>query len=179
MSLIIGILLNNWGKALTAALFVAALSWGGFERADAKHWKAEAATAKANLKTRLDADAAQEKTNEADAKAKSAADEQIANQLKSALDAHRLTGDALTASVQQYESEKRRCAVPSGAPAVPGGGHNGGGSTATRAGRIDQELAIIPADAQAVIDQLRACQATLKEQSNGGPNAIPSPAPKK
>ena len=177
MALFLGVIKNNWQLALLVFVLIGGFGWVESIRIERDHYKSAAATAEKNLATKMAADATQEKLNEENAQTAAAAAQQTADQLRSALDANRLTGNALTASVQQYELQKGRCAVRSGESAGGNARHLPGGSAATTAGRIDSELAIIPADAQAVITQLRACQATLKEITHGGSNSSTGASP--
>jgi hypothetical protein len=164
MSLILGLLANNWKTVAIGGAFLALLLslWGSTEVA--RHYKSEAAAAKLELSERIDADKAQEAENERQAQEHAKTDANIAAQLGSALAAAHITGAALTSSVLKYEAAGRG-SVSCGAGAGGAAGHLSGGSSAGGDRRIDQSLSVIPADAQVVVDQLRACQAALKGMS--------------
>lgn len=167
MSLILGVIKNNWPLCLLILVLIGLAGWVESVRIERDHYKAQAVSLQATI-NQMDSEAkALEAQNAQNAKAHAAADEQIANQLSSALDAQRIVGASLTDRVRAYEALQHRCsAMPSGqASASAGHGSNGSRSAAAGDRRAEQSLAVIPADAQVVLDQLRACQATLKSRS--------------
>lgn len=163
VSLFLGVLKNNWQlAALLVSIVAGAAFWKG-EHVLLLHTRSELAAkmalldeAKALAKTQDTAAAAvnaQQKVNR----------DVIQSQLTSALQAHALTGAALTASVLKYENVRGRGQVCAGSGAA--GGNPGHGSDATGRGanqRVDLAIASIPASCQAVIDELGACQTWAK-----------------
>jgi hypothetical protein len=161
LPLFIGVLLNNWKIFSVASLAIALLSWVALLEVKALHYRDAAHTAQVELQKRIDADKAQELKNATEAKAHALQDTEIAAQLSSALSAAHLTGVALTDSVLKYETAGR-CSVPGHGSAAGAPRSDSSGQAASGAGSVKKELAIIPADAQVIVDQLKACQAALK-----------------
>lgn len=161
--LLLGVLKNNWQLvALAVSIIVGAAFWRG-EHELLLHTRTELAAKMALL---AEAQALAKEQDEAalahDSQQKAQIDV-VQSQLASALQAHTLTGAALTASILRYENDRgagKMCAgsgdpggrVGSGPGAASGGGHP---SVAT-------VLAETPTACQAVIDQLGACQTILR-----------------
>lgn len=174
MSLFLGVLKNNWQLAVAlVAIVTGAAFWKG-EHELLLHTRTELA-AKVALLNEAKALGQAQDAAAAIVNAQAKADHDlIQSQLDSALAAHKLTGDALTASVLKFENSRGARGVCQGSGAAAGdSGHDGHATGGSRDQHTAAVIASIPASCQTVIDELGACQAwakTVKCQ-------VPVPAP--
>lgn len=160
IAIFIGVLKNNWGKALVAVTIVALLATIKVERELLTRAHTQNARQAAELEGEKEAASSQAAAAAADAVRAKQESDVIQAQLQSAYAAHSLTAAALSAAVVRYEDTLRACPL-SGASALASGragARAGAGSAGSPAATIGALVEACQHDA----DELKACQAFAK-----------------